>query len=1234
MSEPKRLDDLFDLPESVHAGDFVLVLGEEDRAQQVLDNYVVTPDLARCFDAALALIKKAVTTQSSKATYLTGSFGSGKSHFMAVLREILKHNPSARGKHGLVDTVASHGSWLEGRKFFQVTKHMIDATSLEDAVFGGYVKAVREAHPEAPLPAVYRDDFLLKDAAALRSRMGDAAFIADLPAPSSEEAAEWGDLAEPWTEESLDAAFAAPAGAKSRADLVSALISVYFTGFTALASGEESYIDLDTGLSVISHHAKALGYDAIVLLLDELVLWQSKWVDKPTELKNQAQKVSKLVESAEMSRPAPIISFLPRQRDLRELVGRDAAGTGTESLFDTLKYWDGRFDKINLADTNLPAVVAERLLKPKSAEAAAALATAFGQAQNNRSRPEVWDVLLDSQGGRSTVADFEATYPFSPAFMHTIVDVSSALQRERTALKLLMQLLVDHRDMALGPLMPLGTIFEVLVQGEDTPFTDRLRTEFERIKSFYMDEVRPFLLDDHKLTEETAQDLPPRHAFRADDMVVKTLMIAALVPKVPALSNLTASRLAALNQGAIAAPIPGTEKQKVARTLKKLNTEFGAFQVVGKEDPQVTVQLLEVDVKSILASARGKSGDKISDRKRAIKKLLWKALELGNPEPVISNTSVTWRGTTRQVEVLWANIRQTPQAELYSEEPDRLRLVVDYPFDDEASFGPADDRIIIDGARLNFSSGDAPLAICWLPAFFTEERLTDLANFVTIEYVLAREDRLIEAGPNLSGEDRAEARMALGSQRTGLEERLIAAMKQAYGVNRREPTDIEEHPCERVMSLDARWKHEPQPGAPLADAMKQMVRSLFDYTYPDHPDLGAGSKDRAYKRAELDVVWRTVEAAAKDPNKRAEISKADREVLKRIAAPLEIGTVNEGSMVLPERWRGDLNLKASATEKPEEVTVSRVRDWIIELKPGLPKDVVDMLVLCFAIEDDRTWIRAGATMDAPPLSGLTADMRLRKQRLPDEAVFKRAAERAVGIFGAERRPAFNSRSVAAMSRKIRMVLHQHGQAVSALHDGLVAHATTLGLDESSPRLATAAALAELFKNLGEADGDLDLFERLARPELPRDLGIYARSVNDSGSLESLLNDDPDKWTILDRLVSDSTAGAALILDRLRAAATVDQHNTSLGPVIRDCLSKATNLFLGGPNPPPPPPPPPWPNPDTQAGSGDDPRPPTNGGNTKTTTLRRRASGAKLKRIFPDLALQDGEYEVTITKVVP
>jgi predicted ATPase len=85
----RLISDLLDLPEQVHRGDFVLNLSEgvtAEKAERTLADYVVTPQLADAFDNALTFIKAAIEAKSSKAAYLHGSFGSGKSHFMAVLR--------------------------------------------------------------------------------------------------------------------------------------------------------------------------------------------------------------------------------------------------------------------------------------------------------------------------------------------------------------------------------------------------------------------------------------------------------------------------------------------------------------------------------------------------------------------------------------------------------------------------------------------------------------------------------------------------------------------------------------------------------------------------------------------------------------------------------------------------------------------------------------------------------------------------------------------------------------------------------------------------------------------------------------------------------------------------------------------------------------------------------------------------------------------------------------------
>ena len=91
------IKELIEIPETVQRGDFGLRLAEDStRPDVVLGNYVVTPELKLCFDDALSFVRSAIDSRTSKASYLHGSFASGKSHFMAVLHLILQGNPTAR----------------------------------------------------------------------------------------------------------------------------------------------------------------------------------------------------------------------------------------------------------------------------------------------------------------------------------------------------------------------------------------------------------------------------------------------------------------------------------------------------------------------------------------------------------------------------------------------------------------------------------------------------------------------------------------------------------------------------------------------------------------------------------------------------------------------------------------------------------------------------------------------------------------------------------------------------------------------------------------------------------------------------------------------------------------------------------------------------------------------------------------------------------------------------------
>ena len=111
------LRDLVDIPTSVQKSDFVVSLAAGiDDTQRTVDTYVVTEQLVTAFDQALSLITSAITDKRSKGAYLHGSFGSGKSHFMAVLHLLLQHHPAARSIAELAPVVAKHDERLRGTR--------------------------------------------------------------------------------------------------------------------------------------------------------------------------------------------------------------------------------------------------------------------------------------------------------------------------------------------------------------------------------------------------------------------------------------------------------------------------------------------------------------------------------------------------------------------------------------------------------------------------------------------------------------------------------------------------------------------------------------------------------------------------------------------------------------------------------------------------------------------------------------------------------------------------------------------------------------------------------------------------------------------------------------------------------------------------------------------------------------------------------------------------------------
>ncbi|MFF9499058.1 phage resistance protein [Streptomyces sp. NPDC014656] len=1220
------LRDVIDIKTSISTSDFVLKLAEavtEEGTERALRDYVVTERLLENFDEALGLIKAALDGQTSKAAYLHGSFGSGKSHFMAVLHALLRGAPAARARADFDPVLAKH-EWLgtERKRFLLVPYHMLGAKSLEQRVLGGYVSHVRALHPDAPIPQVYRTDALFEDIRSHRLRMGDDAFInglsgveTEVDSVASDDEDEWGDSFA-WTSALLDAALSAEeldggevnlnlvnptTPAELRAKLVHDASATWFPGFAKNAAEDEhGFISLDAGLAVIAEHAKSLGYDGLILFMDELILWLANRIHDQKFVSREADKITNFVEGADSRRAIPIVSFIARQRDLRELVGEETSGAAETAIQDSLNLASGRFDKITLEDRNLPQIAHARLLRPKDAEAAAKLDAAF--AKIKRVGPQVWDVLLGSEEG-TTGADedsFRLTYPFSPAFMDTLVHISSALQRSRTGLKLMGQLLADHRDDAtLEQLIPLGDLYPVIADGGDKPFVDSLKVEFQAADKLYRSKLRPHLLATYEVTEEDIERYRHRpgtitdpqllsrcKGFTGDNRLMCTLLLSALAPSVPALRDLTIRRLGALNHGSVVSPIPGAEVGVIKSKVDEWAANFAEIKPTGTSaNPGVRLELAGVDVDSVIANA--KANNNRNNRLALARRLLEEELGVERQEQLSDADELRfiWRGSNRTMEVVFGHIADTdqlPDHDLAPSQEGLWRLVVDLPYD-EGEFGPRDDANRM--GKLRERPGVPSRTVAWIPTHISAARYKDFERLVTIDYALADPRRFDTMyAQHLNADNRARAKGLLEGQRDSLIKSVKAAFKQAYGLAAKAPADVNVSFNDHFESLREVPDLRVSIGQSLSDAARHIASKLLAQQFPAHPDLDPDGTKTAVRPADARTVFGYIRAAVEAGDRQAEIPAKDRTAMRRIAAPLGLGQQKEAYFRLSNRWVEHFALQARTDGGPGDLSVVQLTDWIDRPEPmGLEPFLANLVIASFAEMDDRVWVRSGALLDpAPELPAIKPIDALRSQPLPDESVWEEAGRRYWDMFGEKPPTLRRGRIVGQFARQILGKAREYQQPADSLVTELEKHAILLGLDSSDEagRLALARRSRDLLDELKDLDRGAASGAAAAKQVITAfatfDLGEvsasrYGASIKQAQSVASALA--TTVWDMLKLAPTYGPEGEA-VLERLRRAAQADQRTENLkdeleraGKSIIDVIRRSQAAAAPAPQPP-------------------------------------------------------------------
>ncbi|PRY37177.1 hypothetical protein LY71_12442 [Geodermatophilus tzadiensis] len=1185
------LRDVLTIPERAGAEDYVLRLTDSvggNRVAQTLAEYVVTESLADGFDQALGLVAEAIGSGVSRGAFLSGSFGSGKSHFMAVLYALLRGEPAARQKVELQPVVAKHDPGLQGKKVLPLAFHLLGAESMEKALFDGYLRQIRALHPGAPLPAIHQSDALLADAERQRGLLGDEQFFAGLNGGTAGDAGDdpWAAVlgSGTWNRETYDAARAAAPGEPKRQQLVTALVSTYFTSYTAQAS----YVDLDTGLSAISGHAAVLGYDAVVLFLDELVLWLAFSVQDRAFFRRESQKLTKLVESAVGGREIPLISFVARQMDLRQwFADAGASGAQQDALDQAFRHQEGRFSTIVLGDDNLPYVAHQRLLRPRDEAADRILRDAFG---NLDRRGEVWDVLLDgvNTDERHRGADeaaFRLTYPFSPALVSTLRSLASVMQRERTALKVMQQLLVDRRNaLTVDDVIPVGDAFDYVVEGREV-LDPQVGALFRSATALYRDKLRPILLAEHGLTAEQVAggtDLPA--GYLADDRLAKSLLLSAVAPKVPALKELTASRLASLNHGSIVSPLPGAEVQIVLAKVKEWARRVPEIHVSpDPRNPVIRVQLSDVDYESIVE--RAKSEDNEGRRRELLKDLVRDAFGMPARDTDVFGAqahTVIWRGSRREVDVVFGNVRDAGwlTEDHFRARPQTWRLVVDYPFD-EHGHSAAEDLARVDQL---IAGGFQARTIVWLPRFLSEERLRDVRRLVILEWLLGGAgERWTSHADHLSEVDRVQAKAILEQQRTALREGLRRSVQEAYGAAAPTPgTLLEDAAHDRVLiSLDPALRVASPVGADLAAAFGNLVDQALTSQYPGHPRFEPADVEIGPR--ELSTTYGYVEKAVADPDGRVLLERSDRDAVRRVANPLQVGSAGETHYLFGDdrfaAWGPEFAraMPRDGKQPQDPVTVGDVRRWIEAMRPanGLRDEVADLVILAWAALRQRAWYAHGAPLVPPPRPGqLRPEMELRPEPLPTPEEWEVAVRRAAALFGVPASPFLTAPAVAALTERVRSIAGDLSGFAAALIQQLGDAYGRLGLPDSSGRLATAREADSLLAQLRGSGDRVRLVQVLAGfGDSARDAAL-SRSLSSAPSIAGALSQY--RWTLLQPLLDAEATdpSATTALRGLREALGHDEIVSGLQPVLRAAEEAAvTWLARHRPQPVPVPDPP-------------------------------------------------------------
>jgi hypothetical protein len=913
------IHEVFDLPSDIPR--CIVKIQDFDDPEVLRENirdYVITETVADEMERLVdRIVASAVRHEAGEGHYLHGSFGSGKSHFMAILGLILENNPAVWEKdHPAIRRIQDeHGEWLAQHSILVVPVYMLgQERGLQVACYNA--ANARLARLDVPPCEFSEADKVIDSFRAEAERYGKVVF----------------ERFEDETAISQRRFERMTTGEQSDRDSLAHLILEYRD--PSQTERVHLYPDkFSDGMAKLTRHAKAHGFAGVVYLIDELILYLTG--KKGREYVDEFNNLVALADNSATDRAAPLWVLVAKQRNIQDTVPDD---TSQQHVYETMEHHKDRFpETTDLADTELAPIVQKRVLKVRPTM----------ETPLERAMEETLGSL--SEEVRSTLLhdlmpeEFRQLYPFHPALIRTLIDVTARLSRDRAAIRLLYELLIKHyADLPVGSIIPYAALFDVVFL--PTKLTGGANNEeLNAVRETYYDRLDP-------LVEEMYDGEPAERAR----LVVKTALLCGLSKSMR--GDITVERILHLNYQDLRGRTAFGSYQSIARILTDLDnrTELVHF---NQNPANPALGIVEITLASGVQLSDVLKRVSINWRQRLevyfdlMKDCLGKTITNG----AIPNYEHVWRGTGRRGRVKLTNVAELTNDDMRVADDHELTLFIDYPFNLTEATTRANDLEVIERARQSVPR--LPIGF-WLPAEFTPDDIRDLDEYTKMAELQARPEQYLQEYGK--------------TQRDDVLTKLVGQRRTKGQTLRKRLVEVYRGPDVVITFLDPAVTPVLDVDT-LDKALDRITDTVCDRRYPHHPHFHTELNQRILKRLLDDFLVPAALGGGSVPR------NPDLDgLLRRLGEPLELAEEGAQTWTLRPQSRYLSKLDELATGK--RVESDKILRGLVEAF-GFTQDLSEMFVLYLIRGQGYRALRNGQSVTDVDFGGIRGLILERGSRL-------------------------------------------------------------------------------------------------------------------------------------------------------------------------------------------------------------------------------------------------------------